>query len=110
MSTEPVEPTPPPKRRRKVPPRKPFAAVNGVGYGNSATEFARCVGETRAQTTSANAKRPWAQADGEPSIADLLSDPTTLTLMRADGVIVRDVLAIIDTLIQSRVGVFGEFQ
>jgi hypothetical protein len=40
----------------------------------------------------------------------LLSDPTTLTLMRADGVIVRDVLAIIDTLIQSRVGVFDEFQ
>jgi hypothetical protein len=42
--------------------------------------------------------RPWAQGGCEPSIADLLSDPTAQALMRADGVQVGEVLAIVRTL------------
>ena len=39
---------------------------------------------------------PWAIAGSEPSVADdLLSDPIAQTLMRADGVMVKDVVAVI---------------
>jgi hypothetical protein len=38
---------------------------------------------------------PWAEAGVEPSITDVLSDPIVHTLMRADGVLIADLLAII---------------
>jgi len=38
---------------------------------------------------------PWAGAASEPLVADLLSDPIAQALMRADGVIVGDVFAIV---------------
>lgn len=41
---------------------------------------------------------PWANAGTETSIADLLSDPVALALMQADGVVVRDVLTMIEQL------------
>lgn len=48
-------------------------------------------------------KAPWAKADSEPSAADLLSDPIAQALMRADGVLVRDVVMIIrDLHLESR--------
>jgi hypothetical protein len=40
-------------------------------------------------------KGPWTEAGIEPRIRDLLNDPIVQTLMRADGVRVADVLAII---------------
>lgn len=38
---------------------------------------------------------PWATAGNEPLVADLLSDPIAQALMRADGVVVGDVFAIV---------------
>ena len=38
---------------------------------------------------------PWATAGDEPLVADLLSDPIAQALMRADGVGVGDVFAIV---------------
>jgi hypothetical protein len=68
------------------------------------------VGETRAGANSVTPESPWAQAGGEPSIADLLSDPTILDLLRADGVMVGDILALIDKLVQPDVDAFGELR
>jgi len=45
---------------------------------------------------------PWASAGSEPSIDELLSDPIAHALMRADGLVVRDVRAMIDRVIRSR--------
>jgi hypothetical protein len=41
---------------------------------------------------------PWADGKREPTIADLLSDPIVQALMRADGVFVSEVLAIVAVL------------
>jgi hypothetical protein len=68
------------------------------------------VGETRAGAASVPPESPWAQVGGEPSIADLLSDPTILDLLRADCVMVGDILALIDKLVQPNVDTFGEFR
>jgi len=38
---------------------------------------------------------PWSEAGVEPNITDVLSDPIVHTLMRADGVHIPDLLAII---------------
>lgn len=38
---------------------------------------------------------PWREAGVEPNITDVLSDPIVHTLMRADGVHIADLLAII---------------
>jgi hypothetical protein len=40
--------------------------------------------------------RSWEHAGSEPPVAELLSDPITQMLMRADGVMVEDVTAAID--------------
>lgn len=45
---------------------------------------------------------PWTSAGSEPLVADLLSDPIAQALMRADGVFVGDVLAIVTRLCRSR--------
>lgn len=42
-----------------------------------------------------NGLHQWGNSGVEPSIAELLSDPITQAVMRADGVRVKDVLAII---------------
>jgi len=38
---------------------------------------------------------PWSEAGVEPSITDVLGDPIVHTLMRADGVHMADLLAIV---------------
>lgn len=40
-------------------------------------------------------QRPWAEAGQEPSIAELLADPVGVALMQADGIMVKDVVALI---------------
>jgi hypothetical protein len=43
------------------------------------------------------------QERNEPSIAELLSDPIAQVLMRADGVVVRDVITIVRNLLPRNV-------
>jgi len=42
-----------------------------------------------------NGRHQWAKSGTEPFLAELLSDPITQAVMEADGVRVKDVLAII---------------
>jgi glutathione S-transferase len=68
--------------------------------------------EMRATQNTMPPERRWMQTGSEPSIADLLSDPTVRILMQADGVMVDDILAIISKIMQRRVQIpaFGEFR
>jgi hypothetical protein len=69
--------------------RSPNLAANG----KTAVEEMRSRG-TRVHPGSLDAQeRPY-----EPSLAELLSDPIARALMRADGVIAEDVIAVIDRL------------
>ena len=57
--------------------------------------------ESAAATTGWSSRRsPFASgpAEGEPSLGELLSDPIAHAMMRADGVVAEDIIAIFERL------------
>ena len=89
----------------EAPRRATIASTQATDPGNHEREVADFTDAIRITGKPTPQNAPWMQVGGEPSIADLLSDPTVLALMRADGVHVREILAIIGRVIRPSTGV-----
>jgi hypothetical protein len=70
-----------------------FAERPGSGWPSDHRTCGQCLRRRQLNSVCDSAKNPMDQDHGEPTLADMLSDPVTLAVMDADGVDPRDLAA-----------------